>query len=205
MANVLTPVAIWLGSLSWLPRFLRQITAVDKFLQRITRGRLSLVGMAGLPSMMMTVVGRKSGVARTTPVVCVPYGGGNLVAGSNFGGPKEPAWVLKRARGPGRGPTGRRTGRRGRVPRGATRAQRPGTRPGLGRDAADLAELREVRRAHRSDDPGVLLGARGLIIGGFETGRAGLPQPTGRRACPTASASSGESGCSLLQPVIALA
>ncbi|MCW2753084.1 MAG: hypothetical protein JWQ32_495 [Marmoricola sp.] len=94
MANVLTPVAIWLGSLSWLPRFLRQITAVDKFLQRITRGRLSLVGMAGLPSMMMTIVGRKSGIPRTTPVVCVPYRGGNLVAGSNFGGPKEPLWVL---------------------------------------------------------------------------------------------------------------
>ncbi|MCW2855792.1 MAG: hypothetical protein JWR52_1407 [Marmoricola sp.] len=94
MANVLTPVAIWLGSLSWLPRFLRQITAVDRFLQGITRGRASLVGMAGLPSMMMTIVGRKSGIPRTTPVVCVPYGGGNLVAGSNFGGPKEPVWVL---------------------------------------------------------------------------------------------------------------
>lgn len=94
MANVLTPVAIWLGGLSWLPRFLSQITAFDKFLQRITRGHLSLVGMAGLPSMMLTVVGRKSGIARTTPVVCVPYGGGNLVAGSNFGGPKEPVWVL---------------------------------------------------------------------------------------------------------------
>lgn len=92
--NLLTPVAIWLGGLSWLPRFLPQITAVDKFLQRITRGRLSLVGMAGLPSMMLTVVGRKSGIARSTPVVCVPYGAGNLVAGSNFGGPKEPIWVL---------------------------------------------------------------------------------------------------------------
>lgn len=94
MANFLTPVAIWIGGISWVPRFLKQITAMDKFLQKITRGRLSFVGIAGLPSMMLTVVGRKSGIARTAPVLCVPYGNGHLIAGSNFGGEKEPAWVL---------------------------------------------------------------------------------------------------------------
>ncbi len=92
--GMLTPVAIWMGGLSWLPRFLRQITAIDKFLQRITGGRLSLLGLAGLPSMMLTVVGRKSGEPRTTPVLCVPYQGGHLIAGSNFGGEKSPVWVL---------------------------------------------------------------------------------------------------------------
>jgi deazaflavin-dependent oxidoreductase (nitroreductase family) len=112
MANALTPVAIWLGSLSWLPRFLRQITAIDKFLQRISRGRFSLVGLAGLPSMTLTIVGRKSGIPRTTPVVCVPYGLGNLVAGSNFGGPKEPVWVLNiRAAQQAGDPVGVRMGR----------------------------------------------------------------------------------------------
>jgi deazaflavin-dependent oxidoreductase (nitroreductase family) len=94
MANVLTPVAIWIGGISWVPRFLRQITAMDKFLSRITRGRLSFVRIAGLPSLMLTVVGRKSGVARSVPVLCVPYGDGHLIAGSNFGGPKQPVWVL---------------------------------------------------------------------------------------------------------------
>jgi len=92
--GVLTPLAIRIGGISWLPRFLRQITAVDKFLQRITRGRLSLLGMAGLPSMMLTVAGRKSGVLRSTPVLCVPYLRGFLAAGSNFGGPVQPIWVL---------------------------------------------------------------------------------------------------------------
>jgi deazaflavin-dependent oxidoreductase (nitroreductase family) len=92
--NLLTPVAIWLGGLSWLPRFLRQITAVDKFIQRVTKGRWSLLRMAGLPSMMLTVLGRKSGVARSTPILCVPYRHGHLVAGSNFGGMKPPVWVL---------------------------------------------------------------------------------------------------------------
>jgi deazaflavin-dependent oxidoreductase (nitroreductase family) len=92
--NALTPVAIRLGGLSWLPRFLRQITAIDRFLQRITKGQWSLLRIAGLPSMMLTVIGRKSGVARSTPVLCVPYRGGHLVAGSNFGGAKAPVWVL---------------------------------------------------------------------------------------------------------------
>ena len=92
--NLLRPVAIWMGSLSWLPRFLPQITAMDKFLQLITRGQWSFLRLAGMPSMLLTVLGRKSGVARSTPMLCVPYKGGHLVAGSNFGGPTEPIWVL---------------------------------------------------------------------------------------------------------------
>ena len=94
MPNMLTPVAIRLGSLSWLPRFLRQITAIDKFIQRITAGQWSLLRLAGLPSMMLTVLGRKSGIVRSTPVLCVPYREGHLIAGSNFGGMKPPVWVL---------------------------------------------------------------------------------------------------------------
>jgi deazaflavin-dependent oxidoreductase (nitroreductase family) len=92
--NVLTPVAIFLGGISWMPKFLKQITAMDKFLEKISRGRLSFVRIAGLTSLMLTVVGRKSGIPRTTPVLCVPYQDGHLIAGSNFGGPTEPIWVL---------------------------------------------------------------------------------------------------------------
>jgi deazaflavin-dependent oxidoreductase (nitroreductase family) len=92
--RLFTPIAVWLGSLSWLPRFLPQITATDKFLQRITKGRWSFLRLAGLPSLMLTVPGRKSGVLRSTPMLCVPYDGGHLVAGSNFGGPTQPVWVL---------------------------------------------------------------------------------------------------------------
>ena len=87
-------MAIRLGALKWLPRFLPQITWVDRTLSRLTGGRVTLVRIAGLPSLELTVVGRKSGVARTTPVLCVPHQDGYLVAGSNFGGPKLPVWVL---------------------------------------------------------------------------------------------------------------
>ena len=92
--NLLTPLAVKLGSLAWLPRLLPQITALDKLIQRVTRGRLSLLRIAGLPNLMLTVVGRKSGVPRTTPLLCVPWGSGHLVAGSNFGGAKPPVWVV---------------------------------------------------------------------------------------------------------------
>jgi deazaflavin-dependent oxidoreductase (nitroreductase family) len=92
--NFLTPLAIRIGSIPWLPRFLPQITAVDKLIQRVTRGRLTLLRIAGLPNLMLTVKGRKSGVPRTTPLLCVPHGDGQLIAGSNFGGSRPPVWVV---------------------------------------------------------------------------------------------------------------
>jgi deazaflavin-dependent oxidoreductase (nitroreductase family) len=92
--SILTPVAIKIGSWSWVPRLLPQITWVDRTLHRLTGGRVTLVRMAGLPSLVLTVVGRKSGVARSTPVLCVPRDADFLIAGSNFGGPKLPVWVL---------------------------------------------------------------------------------------------------------------
>jgi deazaflavin-dependent oxidoreductase (nitroreductase family) len=92
--GMLTPLAIKIGAIPWMPRLLPQITWLDRAIQRLTRGRLSILRIAGLPNLMLTVVGRKSGVARSTPLLCVPYRDGNLVAGSNFGGPKAPVWVV---------------------------------------------------------------------------------------------------------------
>lgn len=92
--NMLTPLAIRLGAIPWLPKLLPQITAFDKFIQRLTRGRLTLLKIAGLPNLMLTVKGRKSGIPRTTPLLCVPHDAGLLIAGSNFGGHKPPVWVV---------------------------------------------------------------------------------------------------------------
>ncbi|MCW2497830.1 nitroreductase family deazaflavin-dependent oxidoreductase [Jatrophihabitans sp.] len=91
--GLLTPLAVRLGSTSWLPRYLPQITAIDKTLQRTSGGRLTLLDIAGLPNLMLTVPGRRSGLPRSTPLLCVPREGSYLVAGSYFGGPVEPAWV----------------------------------------------------------------------------------------------------------------
>lgn len=91
--GVLTPLAVRLGAVSWLPRLLPQIVWVDNALQRVSRGRVTLLDLAGLPNLMLTLPGRRTGVARSTPLLCVPHDGGYLVAGSYFGGPKQPLWV----------------------------------------------------------------------------------------------------------------
>lgn len=78
----------------WLPRFARHIVALDRLLRRFTRGRATLPGLAGLHSLMLTTTGRRSGLARTTPLLYVPHHGACLVAASNWGGPTRPAWEL---------------------------------------------------------------------------------------------------------------
>jgi deazaflavin-dependent oxidoreductase (nitroreductase family) len=91
--GLLTPVAIRIGAIPWMPRLLPQIMWVDQLIRRLTRGRLTLLDIAGLPNLVLTVLGRKSGTPRTLPLLCVPYGDDILIAGSNFGSPKEPIWV----------------------------------------------------------------------------------------------------------------
>lgn len=91
--GLLTPIAVRLGSRPWMPKLLPQITWTDTKLQRISGGRVSILDVAGLPNLMLTVKGRKSGIPRTTPLLCVPWQGGWLIAGSYFGGPKPPAWA----------------------------------------------------------------------------------------------------------------
>ena len=91
--GLLTPVAVRLGALPWLPKLLPQIVWLDKTLHRTTGGRLTVLDLAGLPGIYLTVRGRKSGIARTSPLLCVPDGDTWLIAGSYFGGPKTPLWV----------------------------------------------------------------------------------------------------------------
>ena len=98
--GLLTPLAVRIGAIPWMPRFLPQIMWLDKLIHRLSRGRLTLLDIAGLPNLMLTVVGRKSGIPRTTPLLCVPYGSDVLIAGSYFGSDKEPVWVKNIAANP---------------------------------------------------------------------------------------------------------
>ena len=92
--GLLTPLAVRIGALSWMPKLLPQITATDKALQKLTKGRVTILDVAGLPNLTLTARGRKSGVPRSTPLLAVPRGQDWLIAGSNFGGPKQPVWVV---------------------------------------------------------------------------------------------------------------
>lgn len=92
--GLLTPLAVRIGALAWTPRLLPQITWLDRNLYRLSRGRLGLLDLAGLPNTVLTVRGRKSGQPRRTPLLCVPDGTDHLVAGSAFGADSTPAWAL---------------------------------------------------------------------------------------------------------------
>ncbi|MDP9821225.1 nitroreductase family deazaflavin-dependent oxidoreductase [Nocardioides massiliensis] len=92
--RLLRPVAVWIGSLPWLSRHTALIVRVDKTIQRLTRGRFTLLSLGGIPELFLTVRGRKSGIPRTTPLLCAPTSDGWLVAGSNWGQPKPPVWSL---------------------------------------------------------------------------------------------------------------
>ena len=93
MKNLLRPLALRIGKLRWLPRFLPQIMKVDTGLQWLTAGRIGLLDIAGLTNLMLTVPGRKSGRPFSTPLLCAPRGDKFLVAGSNWGQPAEPQWA----------------------------------------------------------------------------------------------------------------
>ncbi|WP_244931390.1 nitroreductase family deazaflavin-dependent oxidoreductase [Nocardioides sp. W7] len=92
--GLLTPLAVRLGAISWMPKLLPQVVWTDRQLHRLTRDRYGVLDVAGLPNLVLTVVGRRSGLPRSTPLLCVPHQGRWLVAGSYFGGPDMPAWVF---------------------------------------------------------------------------------------------------------------
>ena len=72
-----------------------QITWTESRVRRLTRDRVSVVGLAGLPSIQVTVPGRKTGTLRTTSLLYVPEDDGSyLITGSNWGRPKHPVWTV---------------------------------------------------------------------------------------------------------------
>ena len=69
------------------------VPPLDRFLHKITGGRVIMSG-ALLPSLVLTAVGRTSGIERQTPLACMPDGpNGWYVVGSNFGRTEHPAWT----------------------------------------------------------------------------------------------------------------
>lgn len=93
MTNFLTPAAIWIGRQDATRENSHLVVRIDRWLDRISRGRVPLLRLAGLPTLMLHVPGRKSGVPRSTPLLCASWRNGMVIVGSNWGGESMPAWV----------------------------------------------------------------------------------------------------------------
>jgi deazaflavin-dependent oxidoreductase (nitroreductase family) len=66
---------------------------LDRLITKATGGRSSFAGLVtGVPAVMLTTTGAKSGEPRTVALYGIPHPGGVGLIASNFGGVKHPAW-----------------------------------------------------------------------------------------------------------------
>jgi len=77
-------------NIRWL---LAWITRVQRFLYIRTGGAIG-ASIFGITMLLLTTVGRRSGVERTTPLLYVEDGERLVVIGSNAGDERDPAWWL---------------------------------------------------------------------------------------------------------------
>ncbi|MEU5532871.1 nitroreductase family deazaflavin-dependent oxidoreductase [Streptomyces sp. NPDC020362] len=70
------------------------VPALDRAVHRLTRGKVLLSAQL-LPGVILTSTGARSGLARRTPLACMPEADGHgwLLVGSNFGRTDHPAWT----------------------------------------------------------------------------------------------------------------
>ncbi|RMI28659.1 nitroreductase/quinone reductase family protein [Nocardia stercoris] len=86
--------ANWFAATDGGSRAIRALIPLDRSLLERTRGRFTVLGPIGVPIMLLTTTGRKSGVARTSPLLYVHGGDVLYVIGSNFGQAHHPAWTV---------------------------------------------------------------------------------------------------------------
>ena len=78
--------------MAWL--FSKTLYQQDKALFRVSGGRLTVPALlAGLPVVMFTTTGAKTGKRRTMPLLGIPVGEDLAVIGSNYGQKNTPGWV----------------------------------------------------------------------------------------------------------------
>lgn len=69
------------------------IYRLHRWMYRLTGGLLGQSSSVG-PMLLLTTTGRRSGQARTVPLLYMEDGGRFVVVGSNGGRPAPPAWLL---------------------------------------------------------------------------------------------------------------
>jgi deazaflavin-dependent oxidoreductase (nitroreductase family) len=87
-----------LGRYRWFATVFRPLVPADRFLGRLTGGRV--VALNIVPSLLLTTTGRRSGRPRTSPLSYATDRDSFVVIGSNWGRPRHPAWALNLAANP---------------------------------------------------------------------------------------------------------
>jgi deazaflavin-dependent oxidoreductase (nitroreductase family) len=78
---------------AWL--FARVLHRIDRLVFRLTGGRRTATAiLSGLPVIMLTTTGARTGLPRTVPVLGFAIGPDVAVAAGNFGQAEDPAWCL---------------------------------------------------------------------------------------------------------------
>jgi deazaflavin-dependent oxidoreductase (nitroreductase family) len=72
---------------------IRVMSALHRFFYRLTGGALGGTAL-GVPILLLTTTGRKTGKSRTTPLMYLADGDDLVVVASNAGDAKHPAWWL---------------------------------------------------------------------------------------------------------------
>ena len=113
------------GRAEWFARLARPLVPLDRALGRLTRGRFVAFGLPGLPSLLITTTGRRSGEPRSNPLLYAPDGEAFVVLGSNWGQRHHPAWTANLLAHPDATVTvdGQRITVRARLVTGAERAR----------------------------------------------------------------------------------
>lgn len=95
MTNPWNALITRLGRQKWFATTFKGVAPhVDRFLGRVTGGRVFMLTGTGLPTLLLTTTGRKSGWQRTVPLLYARHQGALLVVGSNWGQQHAPAWAL---------------------------------------------------------------------------------------------------------------
>lgn len=77
---------------AWL--FQKALHPMDRVLYRKSGGRITVPGiMAGVPVIMLTTTGARSGQPRTMPLLGIPMGDALAILGTNYGQKPTPGWV----------------------------------------------------------------------------------------------------------------
>ncbi|MET7770590.1 nitroreductase family deazaflavin-dependent oxidoreductase [Nocardia sp. NPDC005366] len=92
VSNPLPNLARWLGRQPWVMGTARFVLPTERLIRALSRNRIGVLDIAGLPSLRMTVTGRKSGLPRETSLLYVPRGEDFLIIGSNWGSRQHPVW-----------------------------------------------------------------------------------------------------------------